>query len=81
MRPFPSEGNFILMDISGTGRTSEQVVEATHAEGILIRAMKAHRLQGSHVRVTIGTREQNDRFLDVFGRALGIGQVGEATRA
>jgi len=81
VRPFPSDGNFILMDVSGTGRTSEEVVEATHLEGILIRAMKAHRLQGSHVRVTIGTREQNDRFLDVFGRAIGAGAVGEATRA
>ena len=56
-------------------------IEIDHQEGILIRAMKAHRLQGSHVRVTIGTREQNDRFLDVFGRAIGSGQVGEATRA
>ena len=79
--PFPSEGNFILVDISASGRTAAEVVEATHQQGILIRAMNAHRLQGSHVRVTIGTTEQNDRFLVVFAQALGLDAVGHHTGA
>jgi histidinol-phosphate aminotransferase len=81
VRPFPSDGNFILVDISATGRTAAEVVEATHQQGILIRAMSAHRLQGSHVRVTIGTTEQNDRFLIVFAQALGLDAVGHTSGA
>lgn len=69
---YPSQGNFLLVDISGTGKTAPEVVEATLEYRILIRAMGAHRLAGSHVRVTIGTTEQNERFLEVFPRVLGI---------
>jgi histidinol-phosphate aminotransferase len=78
---YPSDGNFILVDVSASGRTAAEVVEATHREGILIRAMNAHRLHGSHVRVTIGTTEQNDRFLAVFPNALGLDSVGRHARA
>jgi histidinol-phosphate aminotransferase len=81
VRPYPSDGNFILVDISAAGRTAAEVVEATREQGILIRAMNAHRLQGSHVRVTIGTTEQNERFLTVFARALGVDTVGQPTGA
>ncbi|MGH2407642.1 MAG: histidinol-phosphate transaminase [Candidatus Limnocylindrales bacterium] len=69
---YPSQGNFILADISGSGRTAPELVAALRASDILIRAMRAHRLEGSHVRVTIGTREQNDRFLDLLPVALGL---------
>jgi histidinol-phosphate aminotransferase len=69
---YPSEGNFILADISGTGLTAPELVAALRAENILIRAMTAHRLEGSHVRVTIGTTEQNDRLLDLLPVALGL---------
>jgi histidinol-phosphate/aromatic aminotransferase/cobyric acid decarboxylase-like protein len=30
--------------------------------------MRAHRLKGAFVRLTIGTVEQNDRFLAAFAR-------------
>jgi histidinol-phosphate aminotransferase len=72
VRPYPSEGNFILVDISAKGRTAPDVVKETLEDHILIRAMTAHRLTGSHVRVTIGTTEQNARFARVFRRVLGI---------
>jgi histidinol-phosphate/aromatic aminotransferase/cobyric acid decarboxylase-like protein len=35
--------------------------------------MGSHRLRGTHVRVTIGLAEQNDRFLDLFGRLFAPG--------
>ena len=81
VRAFPSEGNFILVDISATGRLAPDVVAQTLGDRILIRAMTAHRLSGSHVRVTIGTTEQNDRFARVFRRVLGLAPVGMTTRA
>jgi histidinol-phosphate aminotransferase len=70
LKPFPSEGNFILIDVSGTGRTSGEIVEFAKRENMLLRAMTAHRLKDAFVRVTIGTVAQNDRFIDVFGRAI-----------
>jgi histidinol-phosphate/aromatic aminotransferase/cobyric acid decarboxylase-like protein len=70
IRPYPSEGNFILIDVSGTGRTSGEIVDYARHENMLLRAMTAHRLQDAFVRVTIGTIEQNDRFIDIFGRAI-----------
>ncbi|MFL5680380.1 MAG: histidinol-phosphate transaminase [Chloroflexota bacterium] len=70
IRPFPSEGNFILIDVSATGRTSGEIVEFARGENMLLRAMTAHRLRDNYVRVTIGSVAQNDRFLDIFARAL-----------
>jgi histidinol-phosphate aminotransferase len=70
IRPYPSDGNFILVDITGTGLTAMQIVEAARREGVLLRAMTAHRLEGGFVRVTIGTVEQNDHFLEVFRNAV-----------
>ncbi len=68
VRPHRSEGNFILFDVRGLGIPAEEVVERLQAAGMLLRAMKAHRLKGAFVRLTIGTAEQNDRFLDAFAR-------------
>jgi histidinol-phosphate aminotransferase len=62
VKPYPSDGNFILVDISGTGRTATQIVAEALEERVLLRAMTAHRLQGAFVRVTIGTTEQNLNF-------------------
>lgn len=73
---YPSDGNFVLADISASGRPVSAVVDALLAEDILIRAMGAHGLKGSHVRVTVGTIEQNDRFLKLFEELLlPVGQV------
>lgn len=64
--PWPSETNFITIDVTATGRTSTEYVEEARAKNLLLRRMAAHRLDGQYVRVTIGTVDENDRFLDVF---------------
>lgn len=79
--PIPSDGNFILIDISATGFSATQIVALVRKEDILIRAMTAHHLRERHVRVTIGTAEQNDRFLTVFRKALGNHASREASTA
>ncbi len=68
--PWPSEANFITIDVTATGRSSTDFVDDARGENILLRRMAAHRLEGQYVRVTIGTREENDRFLDVFRRGV-----------
>jgi histidinol-phosphate aminotransferase len=67
-----SDGNFILIDVSRTGRTSRSIAAFAQEEGLLLlRAVTAHGLGGEHLRVTIGRRDENDLFLEVFGRAIG----------
>jgi histidinol-phosphate aminotransferase len=68
--PWPSETNFITIDVTATGRDSSAYVGDARAENILLRRVAAHRLEGQFVRVTIGTYEENDRFLDVFKRGI-----------
>lgn len=70
VRPFDSEGNFILIDIRATGRTAGEIVELVREENVLVRAMTAHGLNDAYVRVTIGMPDQNDRFLAIFRRVI-----------
>ena len=56
------------MSAAASGRTNDEIIRLAHEEKILLRASGSHRLRGTHVRVTIGLAEQNDRFLDLFGR-------------
>jgi histidinol-phosphate aminotransferase len=67
----PSEGNFILVDVSGTRQSADQIVTAMLEQGVLIRSLGVHHAEKSYVRVTIGTREQNQRCIVAFERAVG----------
>lgn len=78
---YPSEANFVLADISGTGCDVAAVVESMLRHDILIRGMSAHRLRGSHIRVTVGTEQQNDRFLAILPGVLGITTPAEVIGA
>jgi histidinol-phosphate aminotransferase len=76
--PWPSEANFITIDVTQTGRASADYVDDARAVNILLRRVAAHRLTGQYVRVTIGTVEENDRFLDVFTRGVPGAAAGAA---
>jgi histidinol-phosphate aminotransferase len=71
IRPYTSEGNFVLIKVRDLGVSADEIVERLQADGMLLRAMRAHRLTGAFVRLTIGTVEQNDRFLAAFARLRG----------
>ena len=64
----PSHANFVLVD---TGRDGRAVYDALLRQGVIIRAG----LGGlpRHIRVTVGTPEQNERLLAALERALGEG--------
>ena len=80
--PWPSETNFITIDVTVTGRPSSDYVAEAKAEHLLLRRVAAHRLDGQYVRVTIGTIEENDRFLKVFSRSVpGTDRPGADTAA
>ncbi|WP_018864321.1 histidinol-phosphate transaminase [Thioalkalivibrio sp. ARh3] len=66
LRVIPSVGNFITFD---TGRDAGAVFEALQREGVITRPVENYGLPG-HLRVTVSTAEDNERFLQALDRAL-----------
>ncbi|MDQ7842192.1 MAG: histidinol-phosphate transaminase [Armatimonadota bacterium] len=65
--PFPSETNFILFR---TPWPAAMVFERLLGDGVLVRDVSGQPLLDRCLRVTIGTPEDNDRFLGALARAL-----------
>ena len=59
---FPSQANFLCFRVTDAARTFEQLA----AGGILVRDVSALPLLRNCLRVSIGTPEQNDRFLTLL---------------
>lgn len=70
---YPSFGNFLAVDVTGTGRTAEQIVRSTLDKGIVIRSGQytSPRFGESFVRVTttVPTRHVT-LFCEVFPQAV-----------
>lgn len=64
--PIPSSANFILMRVAEAELVWEKLLDA----GILVRSFPGDELLDNYLRVTIGSRAENDRFLAALGRAL-----------
>jgi histidinol-phosphate aminotransferase len=69
VRAVPSEGNFVLVDVSSFGVSAERFVHEVLREGVLIRSLSVHHAARTYVRVTVGTVEQNARCLTAIERA------------
>lgn len=54
----PSIGNFITLNVNDGAIVYQQLLQ----EGVIVRPLKAYDMP-QHIRVTIGTAEQNERFL------------------
>jgi len=65
-RPFQSHTNFMLVD---TGRDAREIYESMLGKGVIIRAMAAYGFP-TYIRITIGTPEENQRFLSAFSQVL-----------
>jgi histidinol-phosphate aminotransferase len=66
MRAFPSEGNFVLIDASVLNKDSLEIRDYMSSKGIYIRPMSGHNMARGFIRITIGTPEQNQSFIQVF---------------
>jgi histidinol-phosphate aminotransferase len=65
----PSGGNFLYLE---TKEPSGMVAEKMLRMGIIVRDCFSFRGAGGHgIRVTVGTPEENDRFLKAFGEVCG----------
>jgi histidinol-phosphate aminotransferase len=63
----PSVGNFVTFDL---GRPAAPVYDALLREGVIVRPVANYGLP-NHLRVTVGTAEQNAIFLAALDRVLG----------
>ena len=66
VRHLPSAGNFVMIDC---GRPAAAVYEAMLRQGVIVRPVGNYQLP-NHLRITIGTREQNERMLAALKQAL-----------
>lgn len=67
---YPSEANFVLIDTAPL--TSKFVVTEAMKRGVILRDCASFREMGDrYVRITVGTREQNARLVDVLAEIKG----------
>jgi histidinol-phosphate aminotransferase len=67
---FPSGANFLLFRIHGQGNGAA-VSDAMVRRGVLVRDFTSRPLTAECLRVTIGTPEENDAFLDALESSIG----------
>jgi histidinol-phosphate aminotransferase len=67
VQAFPSSANFILFR---TAKQASELFETMFSEGVLVRDVSSYPLLERCLRVSIGTPQENDRFLRALGRAL-----------
>ena len=65
-RSYPSHTNFFLIDVKGS---ADDIYKAMLYKGVIIRSMSAYGFP-SFVRITVGTDEENKRFLEAFTACL-----------
>ncbi|HTP97652.1 MAG TPA: histidinol-phosphate transaminase [Burkholderiales bacterium] len=67
VRAYPSDANFVLFRVP----RAEKVFDGLKQRNVLIKNLGgAHPLLADCLRVTVGTREENDRFLDALRASL-----------
>lgn len=73
LRPLPSGGNFILFEVPDKiGISAEQLHSLLLHEQVGIRFFAWERQLQNYLRVTIGTEQDNDRFLSTLENILSV---------
>lgn len=69
LKIFPSEGNFVLVDATDTGFSSDEIVQTLLKEdGIFLRSMSFHKMRKGFFRVTVRTHEENRLCIETLRR-------------
>jgi histidinol-phosphate aminotransferase len=63
----PSAGNFLTIDFD---RDAMPIYEALLREGVIVRPIGVYGLP-NHLRVTVGLKAENERFMQSLKRVLG----------
>lgn len=71
IKPYPSEANFILIDVSGSGLSSNKISASLLERGISVRVIGSiSGFQGDFIRVTVGTEYENSMFINALNEVL-----------
>ena len=62
----PSSGNFITVDL---GKPAAAVYQALLQEGVIVRPIAGYGMP-NHLRISIGTEQENDRFFVAFKKVF-----------
>ncbi len=65
-RPYPSQTNFFLIDVRGNAK---ELYEKMLGKGVIVRPMQAYGFP-EFIRITVGTIEENERFVNSLSEAL-----------
>lgn len=65
LQAFPAYGNFIMVDVK---RSGQEVFDALLRKGIIVRA--GHKLYPTHIRITVGSQEQNEKVIAALTAVL-----------
>jgi histidinol-phosphate aminotransferase len=68
--PRPSRANFVLVGVAGPAERAQTVHQAMARAGVRVRDVGALPGLAGHLRVTVGTRDENDLFLAALDEAL-----------
>ncbi|MDY6823292.1 MAG: histidinol-phosphate transaminase [Thermodesulfobacteriota bacterium] len=63
---YPSQANFFLIDLQ---KAADPVFDALLKKGVIVRSMRSYGYP-DYIRVTVGTHEENVRFLNVLAEVL-----------
>ncbi|MGB3210783.1 MAG: histidinol-phosphate transaminase [Desulforhopalus sp.] len=66
-KSYPSATNFFLIDVQGN---ADKLYQAMLSKGVIVRSMSAYGFE-NFIRVTVGTEEENSRFLGSLADCLG----------
>ncbi len=69
---FPSKANYILFDCGKTGRTGAEVLAFAETKGIILRGESEKYGSNGWFRVTIGTKEENELFVNTVLEFFGM---------
>lgn len=69
---FPSKANYILFDCGKTGKTGKEVLAFAETKGIILRGESEKYGSDGWFRVTIGTKEENELFVETIREFFGM---------
>jgi histidinol-phosphate aminotransferase len=70
---FPSKTNFVLTQYTGSGADSNAISQTLLQKGIIVRDYTGKAaLKGQFIRITVGTREQNEACVEALRMALNL---------
>lgn len=72
---YPSKANFLLVNVAKTGFTSTELVDRLVQRGVIVRdCIRFRGLGQKYIRVTVGTQEENELFIQALKNVLAGGR-------